>query len=478
MHIRINRFWEIEEKLKPWLMTCREQGIPVDNEMIKGRAIAVAERLGMRGGGHPHQFVGGRPWLKTFKERFGITDGVATRLGFTTTNLAREKAYGRFPLDQPLLSQLPDEEGNVADPWDIHFSEYDDMDFERKGHFIIFKPRAALESSSFGDCDSSSSTSSIAASTHQPCTVDDTDSTGGSDMTSSQPSPAVYPVACSSNHLSTQAAEHSSSAASDVSLPQLGGGSVGGFSLHGPSALTLAPVDVDTGLDQLSDSSRSAPSMHPYPSALLSFGSVPFDTNITASAMVSASGVPGPLPVELNLLDASIIPYPMLMSLATSISTPLTQCSPDLSAVSSSNFNSPTTPSSIPVSYYTSCDRPTPGWALGTVGDVPLQLDQLQKHPCYEISPYHAFEKSVVHNSFPQPMSQTNHWSAQNHAFAQASEPPTGTTHDSYMGSHITGTALPWMMWCANSMIDVSTKIDSSPTSVDELHLAMQISVC
>ena len=54
----------------------------------------------MRGGGHHCQFVGGRPWLKTFNARFGIIDGVATRLGYTEADLAREKAYGSYPLDE------------------------------------------------------------------------------------------------------------------------------------------------------------------------------------------------------------------------------------------------------------------------------------------------------------------------------------------------------------------------------------------
>lgn len=212
---RFNKFWEIEEELMPWLLTCRDQGIPVENEMIRERALMVAERLGMRGGGHPHQFTGGRPWLKTFKDRFGITNGVATRLGFTATDLAREKAYGRFPLDEPFLVELPDEDGNVLDPWDISYSECDFMEFELYGPYIIFKPEVTTGHSPSDDPNASSSSSPpgaydapdpqrihLPSSPSWPDTVSFRSETNDSDLSSQvvAASPSIMVGAASSPH--------------------------------------------------------------------------------------------------------------------------------------------------------------------------------------------------------------------------------------------------------------------------------------
>ncbi|KAI0714479.1 hypothetical protein C8Q72DRAFT_195309 [Fomitopsis betulina] len=116
--------------------------------MITEKAISVAKENGMRGGGNIYQFTGGRKWLRSFKDRFGIVNGVATRLGFSETDLAREKAYGRFPLDEPYWSALPDEDGNVVgpDPFCITWSELDDMDCEDHGNILVYKPRQATRS--------------------------------------------------------------------------------------------------------------------------------------------------------------------------------------------------------------------------------------------------------------------------------------------------------------------------------------------
>ncbi|KAH9914445.1 uncharacterized protein B0H18DRAFT_1125543 [Fomitopsis serialis] len=109
--------------------------------MIREQAIIVAEYEGMRGGGHDYQFHCGRSWLRGFKKRYGITDGVITRVGYTPADLAREKAYGSYPLDDPFWSQLPDEHGNVPLPFGRDKTEFDDMDFEFDGPFVVYKPR-------------------------------------------------------------------------------------------------------------------------------------------------------------------------------------------------------------------------------------------------------------------------------------------------------------------------------------------------
>ncbi|KAH9922396.1 uncharacterized protein B0H18DRAFT_956282 [Fomitopsis serialis] len=114
----------------------------LSDKMIREQAILMAEKLGMRGEGCIYQFRCGRTWLRQFKERFGIVDGVATRLGYTETDLAREKAFGSFPLDMWIWLQLPDEHGNYPQRPPRCKSEFDDMDFEIIGDFVAYTPRA------------------------------------------------------------------------------------------------------------------------------------------------------------------------------------------------------------------------------------------------------------------------------------------------------------------------------------------------
>lgn len=122
-------------------MKCREDGTYLSDKAILEKAISVAERKGMRGGGNLYQFSGGRTWLAKFKQRFGIVDGIATRLGYSDVELAREKAFGNFPLDEPFWAGLPDEEGNFPELPGPPESRVDGLDFEVKGCIIAFKQR-------------------------------------------------------------------------------------------------------------------------------------------------------------------------------------------------------------------------------------------------------------------------------------------------------------------------------------------------
>ncbi|KAH9922416.1 uncharacterized protein B0H18DRAFT_518867 [Fomitopsis serialis] len=147
---RVVKYTYVEEGLQDWLGDCMDEGKIVTDKMIRDKALVIAEDEGMRGGdgGHPVFFHCGRTWLRKFKERFGIIDGVPTRLGYTATDLARERAYGYFPLDLRFWAQLPDEHGNIPEPPPITRSKLDDMDREIHGPFVILRPRAAPASTS------------------------------------------------------------------------------------------------------------------------------------------------------------------------------------------------------------------------------------------------------------------------------------------------------------------------------------------
>lgn len=141
MLFRFNRFDQLEVAMYPWVMNCRRDNVTLSDKSIREEAFRVAERLGMRGGGNEYQFYGGSKWLKTFKARFGIVNGVATRLGYSDGDLAREKAYGRYPLDEGFWNAMPDENGNFPDPWRISESKRKHMDYEIIDGVLQYIPR-------------------------------------------------------------------------------------------------------------------------------------------------------------------------------------------------------------------------------------------------------------------------------------------------------------------------------------------------
>ncbi|KAH9922411.1 uncharacterized protein B0H18DRAFT_956292 [Fomitopsis serialis] len=146
---RVVKYSFIENRLQDWLADRRDE--------------VIAEDEGMRGGtgGNPVYFHCGRTWLRKFKARFGVIDGIFTRLGWTATDLARERAYGYFPLDNYFWSHLPDEHGNIPGPPPIARNKYDDdMDHEIRGHIVIYAPRTPSASTSQPEVVPPNSTSS------------------------------------------------------------------------------------------------------------------------------------------------------------------------------------------------------------------------------------------------------------------------------------------------------------------------------
>ncbi|TFY57151.1 hypothetical protein EVJ58_g7201 [Rhodofomes roseus] len=96
---RAIRFREVDFRMEPWIARCRYVGLQLTDKMIKKQAILIAEDEGLRGEDPDRYFHCGRTWLRRFKERFGILDGVPTRVGYSPTDLARERAFGNYPLD-------------------------------------------------------------------------------------------------------------------------------------------------------------------------------------------------------------------------------------------------------------------------------------------------------------------------------------------------------------------------------------------
>ncbi|KAH9922410.1 uncharacterized protein B0H18DRAFT_1212642 [Fomitopsis serialis] len=67
--------------------------VKVTDKMIKEQAILEATRLGYRGRSIPY-FHCGRTWVRNFKARFGIVDGIVTGSGYTERDELRAKALG------------------------------------------------------------------------------------------------------------------------------------------------------------------------------------------------------------------------------------------------------------------------------------------------------------------------------------------------------------------------------------------------
>ncbi|TFY57150.1 hypothetical protein EVJ58_g7198 [Rhodofomes roseus] len=105
--------------------------------MIKKQAILFAEDEGLRGDPDRY-FHCGRTWLRKFKERFGILDGVPTRVGYTPTDLARERAYGRYPLD-PFADRSLDEIAELLSPSNIRTRVVDGAEQEMIGYARVPK---------------------------------------------------------------------------------------------------------------------------------------------------------------------------------------------------------------------------------------------------------------------------------------------------------------------------------------------------
>lgn len=429
---RINRFWEIEDALMPWLMECRERGVPVTNKMIRERAISAAEKMGMRGGGHPHQFIGGRPWLKTFIARFGIIDGVATRLGFTEADLAREKAYGCFPLDEPFLIQIPDEHGNFRDPFRVSPSKYQGIEFERRGAFVVPKFRAATSTPaepSEASCASSSSHSPDNLS--PPTTFPGPSSNSFSYMVSS---PQSSSLRMSSGFCSSTVLDFTPMLPLSGAAASLRSGEPAQWTSIPPSHLP-PPRELDaTDLNTSFISSRlpaSAPLVSPYTLVPLSSDCAASSPNATAQTF---SGVPTPLPANFGSPGTSAHPSLISVPLNVAATLPITPSSPDTSISSSSKDNSPATPTSL-VHSYLSAGPSTHEWAPETCGDMTLQVnvDRPRRYSVHSIFLDTASSGGTIRAAINPCALGDDSLSVHGYTISQASGPLT--TPEPYMGS-------------------------------------------
>lgn len=450
----------IDLALKPWLLTCREQGVTLSDTIIRQKAILVAGKKGMRGGGNLYQFSGGRKWLRTFKERFGIVDGVATRLGFTETELAREKAYGRFPLDESFWAALPDEDGNFVDATCIAEGEFDDMDVERHGHVFVYKVRQATSGQSTGKLAAPYPVTNPSDTAITPLIFPDAinlsfcgPSSSASPCTPDYLDPVSHPFAGSSTQsvspIASPAANFSPSFSFPGALP-IPFQSPDAFSVPSPPPNSFSPEHTSSDVAMLLPS-------HPdlYPASL------------SSSAFLESAPLAGPFnPLDMTTqsLDAASLSSMLGITCGSSLgssssglfmSSPSTTTTPDMSVFSSPGIDSFCTPSPTNSSPAAPPSHPLLSgdssmahyWpSIDGDGTVPHTVEFLH-------GPQHLVSSSgdALANGMYQPPScwpvfENDNFFMQKYAWSQTLELPR--VHETSLGSYVDPTATQWSMWC------------------------------